>query len=486
MAGTLTCWSPNLPDVQRPLYSPDGKTLAFISLTTGNGDIYTVSLESGALKRLTYDDAADKLDAWSADGSTIYFSTAGHNVGTNTNDIYSVGVNGGTPLPAVAEKYQNLFYAAPHPDGHTIAFCANGLASSQWWRHGRSHDDECELWTTDGHSHFARLTDYGAKNLWPSYSPDGRTLYFMSDRDGPENIWSLATVSTTTAPTSQPIVEPKRITAFHDGRVLWPTLSRDGTTMVFERELGIWKLNFSTGQAAPVPIHLRGIVAEPAIAHSTLSKNISEFSVSHDGKKIAFVVEGQVFAGLAGGGGTPFRVTHTNAVESHVTWANDDRRLAYVSTRDGPRHVYLYDFGDHTENRLTNSPGNDSLPLFSPGDAMLAFVRDGKELRVIDLHPNSRATNWLHLRNTNRLLAGNLSFDRPPFDLDGTPFVWSSAGDWIACVAGGAKGFRNLNVIPSDGSAAARQISFLANAENTSVAWTPDGTSLYFRQRPAY
>src|SRR5258706_10618607 len=51
----------------RPLYSPDGRRLAFISNRTGNGDIYVLTFETGELKRLTFDDASDQLDAWSRD-----------------------------------------------------------------------------------------------------------------------------------------------------------------------------------------------------------------------------------------------------------------------------------------------------------------------------------------------------------------------------------------------------------------------------------
>src|SRR5690349_12973441 len=49
----------------RPLYSPDGKQLAFVSTRTGNGDIYLLTLATGDLKRLTFDDSPDQLDSWS-------------------------------------------------------------------------------------------------------------------------------------------------------------------------------------------------------------------------------------------------------------------------------------------------------------------------------------------------------------------------------------------------------------------------------------
>src|ERR1043165_714426 len=56
----------------KPLYSPDGKYLAFGSTRTGNGDIYILDIKSGALRRLTFDDVNDQLDAWSRDGKWIY------------------------------------------------------------------------------------------------------------------------------------------------------------------------------------------------------------------------------------------------------------------------------------------------------------------------------------------------------------------------------------------------------------------------------
>src|SRR5690242_2149921 len=68
-------------DESHPLYSPDGARLAFISTRTGNGDIYVLTFASGELKRLTFDDGLDQLDAWSRDGRWIYFSTGTHDVG---------------------------------------------------------------------------------------------------------------------------------------------------------------------------------------------------------------------------------------------------------------------------------------------------------------------------------------------------------------------------------------------------------------------
>ena len=129
----------------RPLYSPDGRQLAFISSRTGNGDIYLLTLASGDLKRLTFDDGLDQLDGWSRDGRWIYFSSTSRDIG-GLNDLYRVSVNGGTPLPVSADRYTNEFFCAPSPDGKTLAFSARGIASGQWWRKGHSHIDESEIW----------------------------------------------------------------------------------------------------------------------------------------------------------------------------------------------------------------------------------------------------------------------------------------------------------------------------------------------------
>src|SRR5262249_39762226 len=78
----------------RPLYSPDGTKLAFVSRRTSNGDIYILTFANGDLKRLTFDEGMDQLDAWSRDGKWIYFSNGSQDVGRK-NDLYRVSIDGG-------------------------------------------------------------------------------------------------------------------------------------------------------------------------------------------------------------------------------------------------------------------------------------------------------------------------------------------------------------------------------------------------------
>jgi Tol biopolymer transport system component len=103
----------------RPLFSPDGRRLAFGSARTGNGDIYILTIDTGDLKRLTFDDSNDQLDAWSEDGRWIYFSSNSRDNGGT--DIFRVSVEGGTPMLVVADQYTTEYFSAPKRDGSGVA-----------------------------------------------------------------------------------------------------------------------------------------------------------------------------------------------------------------------------------------------------------------------------------------------------------------------------------------------------------------------------
>ena len=77
-----------------------------------------------------------------------------------------------------------------------------------------------------------------------------------------------------------------------------------------------------------------------------------------------------------------------------MVWAPDSTRLAYLSERDAVTHVFLYDFAHHTETQLTKDALPDQSIKFSPDGKSLAFVRNRKELRVIDLDRKQERTGW--------------------------------------------------------------------------------------------
>ena len=225
-------------------------------------------------------------------------------------------------------------------------------------------------------------------------------------------------------------------------------------------------LDTTSGLTSEVPITRRGAPAGPAVEHLTLTTQIQELALSPDGKKVAFIVRGEVFAASAKDGGDAARVTRTTAGESHIAWAPDSRRLAYASTRDGAAHIFLYDFATGAETQLTRGADNDVTPRFSPDGKMLAFQRGGRELRVIDLES----------KQDRVVAAANL--EREPLVSDRS-FAWSPDSRWIAFMPVSEKLFRNVFVAPAAGGQS-RPISFLANSDSSSVSWSPDGTYVLF------
>lgn len=94
----------------RPLFSPDGRRLAFVSTRTGGGDVYVLTFASGEVRRVTFDDLPDQLDAWSPDGRWLYFSSSSREI-AGMNDVFRVSADGGTPMPLSADRYTNEYWA---------------------------------------------------------------------------------------------------------------------------------------------------------------------------------------------------------------------------------------------------------------------------------------------------------------------------------------------------------------------------------------
>src|SRR5581483_4548184 len=168
--------------------------------------------------------------------------------------------------------------------------------------------DESEIWLRRDGGTYERVVDLSGRNAWPMWMPDGKQLYFMSDRSGAQNIWTLPIGG-----------KLRQITKFTAGRVLWPSIGYDGKAIVFERAFKIWQLETKTGEAFPVPITLVGSAASPEIQHLTIT-NFSDLAISPDNRKIAVTAHGEIFASSARDGGQAFRVTNTPGPESEVVW----------------------------------------------------------------------------------------------------------------------------------------------------------------------
>ena len=136
----------------------------------------------------------------------------------------------------------------------------------------------------------------------------------------------------------------------------------------------------------------------------------------------------------------------------------------FSSLEAGVRRVGLFDFGDNSTTWLTQGP-NDYAATASPDGAHVAFIRDGRELRVIALGTTG-----------DRLLAsGSLAGSLTQSWL----IAWSPDSRWVATLAAGPKGFMNVGLVPLAGGDL-RMVSALPNMSTDSLAWSPDGRAIYF------
>ncbi|TPG56293.1 S41 family peptidase [Sphingomonas glacialis] len=439
----------------RPLYSPDGTKLAFTSTRGGNANIYVLDLASGAVTRLTYAEAGEELDAWSPDGRYLYFASGVADVGRQP-DIFRIAVDGGTPMQISRETYLAEFQAAPSPDGSTLAINTRGISAGQWWRNGTSHIDQTELWlkpVAEGGA-FRRLLADGEKHAWPMWSRDGASLVYMSAKGGPENLWRVGVGAG---------AGPEQLTHFTHGRLLYPSMAANGSAIVFERDFGVWRYDPATGQAAAVPITLRGAASTTPRRHEQL-QGFARMALSSDGQKIAVIGHGEVFATSAKDGGTAQRVTNTPGAEREVVWSPDSRRALVISERGLARWLVEYDVASGRETVLTRQ-GIASSPSYAPDGKSAAYVLDDRELHVVTLAGGADRT----------LFTGAIATD----ERDGPRPTWSPDGQYIAFPLLDSRSFVNVELVPAAGGAA-RPVSFLANGQMGGIAWSPDGTYILF------
>jgi Tol biopolymer transport system component len=287
--------------------------------------------------------------------------------------------------------------------------------------------------------------------MWPMWSADGKSLFYVSDRSGAQNIWTLPLGGTARA-----------VTKFSDGRVLWPTISYDGRTIVFERDFEVWTLETANGQASRVAITRRGAPAAPALDHVTITNQLQDLDLSPDGRKVVFTARGEIWAAAARDGGDAVRVTRSYAREGQIDWTPDSRRVVYVSERDGLPHLFTYDFTTQAETQLTKAAVGDTAPQIAPDGKSVAFVRDGKELRLFDFaSKQERLLASGHLTRANRGVA------------------WSPDSRWVAYVGLTGNAFRNIYVVAAAGGES-RAISAMPNGNANNISWSPDGTYVLY------
>ena len=168
-----------------PSWSPDGKRIAFASDRKGdlqNYEIYVMDTNGGNPRRLTNNRNDDRSPSWSPDGKRIVFSS-----NRNGNwKIYVMDINGGNPRRLTNNRHDHLS-PSWSPDGKRIVFTSDrdGHRDINAWL-----TDELYVMDADGGNQ-QRLTENPHEDWEPSWSPDGKRIAFVSDRDGNAEIYVM-------------------------------------------------------------------------------------------------------------------------------------------------------------------------------------------------------------------------------------------------------------------------------------------------------
>jgi TolB protein len=189
-----------------PTWSPDGKSIAFVSDRDNNKEIYVMKADGTQPLNLTYEPAEDWTPAWAPDGSAIAFAS----YRDGNWEIYVMKPDGSEPMRLTRHNAADV---SPtwSPDSKQIAFASN-----------RDGNWEIYVMNRDG-TGLRRLTSDDATDSAPAWSPDGKAIAFESYRDGDMEIYLMATDGS----------EVQDVSNDHYSNEHAPAWSRDGTRLLY-------------------------------------------------------------------------------------------------------------------------------------------------------------------------------------------------------------------------------------------------------------
>ncbi len=402
-----------------PIWSPDGKTIAYTSDAHGNFDIYAIPSAGGTPVRLTTHSAAETPEAFTPDGKYVLYSASIQDPAASAmfptsleTELYRVPAGGGASTRVEATAIRRPVYS---PDGSLMLYQRTPGMENEWRKHHTSSVTG-DIWSLDLKSGaHTNLTSRPGEDRDPAFSPDGSTFYYLSERDGGSfNVYA--------APLSD-LNAVKALTNFKTHPVRFLSASTTGRlAFAYDGEL----YTLTPGQK-PSKVKVDITSAALPATDVKLPVKLSGGAVSPDGKQLAFIDRGDVFV-TSVEYPTTKQITNTPAAESHLTWA-DNRNLYYSSMRDGHYNIYKATISRNDDPDFPNATIIDEKPLVkadktqrfypsvSPDGKKLAYIKDGNRLTVRDLVTDKE----------KELTDGSTMPHRSGF-----AFVWSPDSRWIA------------------------------------------------------
>ena len=372
-----------------PIWSPDGKTIAFLSDRNGGQDIFTMSANGGKATRITFSSENEVPETFSPDGKYIIFSASLQDPAESAlfpsrrlTELYSIPVEGGRINMVLASPAQMICY---NIDGKSFVYQDQKGMEDEWRKHHTSSITR-DIWYYDAITgKHINLTDHAGEDRNPIIdNNDNNIIYFLSERNGGSmNVYSfnIASPNIVTA-----------ITSFDTHPVRFLSQGADGTlAFTYNGEIYTKKAN---SDVSKVNINIISDDDTP-VRKLKVSSGATAATVSPDGKQVAFIYRGELFV-TSSEYSTTKQITNTAAAERHPTWSADNRTIAYTSERDGHWNIYTATIARKEDPNFPNATIIEEVALFddniertypqiSPDGKELAFIQDRNKLMVMDI-----------------------------------------------------------------------------------------------------
>ena len=454
-----------------PVWSPDGEQIAFASDRNGNFDLFIMSADGGAARRLTYHSASEIPSTFTPDGKYVLFSASIQDPATSAlfptsamTELYRVPVEGGNTEQVLGTPAEWVCFDKA---GSNFLYQDRKGFEDEWRKHHTSSIAR-DIWLYDTQTgEHTNLTNRDGEDRNPVYAPDGKSVYFLSERNGGSfNVYSF--------PLNAP-QQVKPVTTFRTHPVRFLSVSDKGTLCyAYDGELYTQPPN-SRPQKVKVELVRDD---DKDIASFRFSQGATSACVSPDGKQVAFIVRGDVFV-TSTDYPTTKQITNTPAGESGLSFAPDNRTLVYASERTGNWQLYMAkitrkedpNFPNATlieeEVLLPSKTVERRYPQYSPDGKEIAFIEDRNRLMVLNLET----------KKVRQVTDGSTWYNTG----GGFDYEWSPDGKWFTLEFIGNRHdpYSDIGIVSAQGGA----ITNLTNSGymSGSPRWVLDGNAVLFQ-----
>jgi tricorn protease len=354
-----------------PVFSPDGRTIAFTGQYDGNSDVYTIPVEGGIPKRLTWHPGADLVRGFTPDGRSVVFASQRASFSNRYFQLFTMPVTGG---PVEQLPIPNAYYSAYSPDGSRMAYTPLRDVFLEW-KHYRG-GSIARIWLfnfKDMSTAIVPQPSAGCNDVSPVWV--GGVVYFRSDRDGEFNVYAYD-VGTRAV---------RQLTHFTD----FPVLSLSGREgrLIFDQAgyLHVFDVAAGSEQRLKVGIAADLLELRPRFAQGT--KYVRSGDISPSGARVVLDFRGDIVT-VPAEKGDYRNLTQTTAYhETSPSWSPDGKSIAYFSDASGENELCISGEDGKGTVRMIK-PGGAGFYAhikWAPDSKKLCFVDNGRALYLVDL-----------------------------------------------------------------------------------------------------